>query len=333
MEGPLEIRSVRMPTSACSRSTGRCRTSCCTIMARAWRNVSLTSIAYGNGVMADATERNVVHAAWGKQIRCHRRAAHRRRELHASSKCPRTISCDRENFPLCCVRPKRPANGSVVPGGSYRYGLNHRGSAACRAEARWQSQDPVPTRRRPPSCPSRPRGSNRPDEREAASSRPCGRILRIDLDVVRGEWRRSSALVTTCAMMCRLRLGGFLPPQSWCTMSKYIDVAGDEDVLHRPNRVGVVAAAAYYATQPITDEEEREELLVHTQAELGYPRADDIRGAQRLLVRAGLPITPGPAPRPPPPPPPAGGVMGIAGRVPGGRYTPAPHPGRPRAGP
>ena len=56
-------------------------------------------------------------------------------------------------------------------------------------------------------------------------------------------------------------------------------VADDEDVLHRPDRVGVVAAAAHHASQPVTDQEKGEDLLVHAQrAERGGdPRADDIR--------------------------------------------------------
>ena len=55
-------------------------------------------------------------------------------------------------------------------------------------------------------------------------------------------------------------------------------VADDEDVLHRPDRVGVVAAAAHHAPQPVTDQEKGEDLLVHAQrAERGGdPLADDV---------------------------------------------------------
>ena len=42
-------------------------------------------------------------------------------------------------------------------------------------------------------------------------------------------------------------------------------VADDEDVLHRADRVGVVAAAAHDAAQPVSDEQKREDLLVHAQ--------------------------------------------------------------------
>ena len=60
-------------------------------------------------------------------------------------------------------------------------------------------------------------------------------------------------------------------------MSKYSVSPAMTDVLHRADRVGVVAAAAHHASQPVTDQEKREDLLVHAQAELGDPRADDVR--------------------------------------------------------
>src|SRR6187399_2292578 len=133
------------------------------------------------------------------------------------------------------------------------------------------------------AVPSRPFRSNRADEREAASRRPRGWIGWIEHEVLPENERDHLVLDD---------LGPDIPPEGRRVRLAPIlvhdvevdGVAGDEDVLHRPDRVGVVAAAAHHAPQPVADQEKGEDLLVHAQrAERGgNPGADDIRGPQRL---------------------------------------------------
>ena len=67
--------------------------------------------------------------------------------------------------------------------------------------------------------------------------------------------------------MFRPNLGGLLSPQSSCTMSKYRVSPTMKMSSIAANRVGVVATAAHHSPQPVTDQEESEDLLVHAEAE------------------------------------------------------------------
>jgi hypothetical protein len=70
------------------------------------------------------------------------------------------------------------------------------------------------------AVPSRLLGSNRADEREAASRRPRGWIGRIDHEVL-PENGGDHLVLHDLGHDIPLKVGGSLSPQSWCTMSKY----------------------------------------------------------------------------------------------------------------
>ena len=202
-------------------------------------------------------------------------------------------------------RPGFPGTSGVLPGGGWL------------AEPVPGPQTSMPSE----VLPRVPSGAIGPT---SVKARPAGRAGGL-AGLITRSFPRMEAIISFCttwATMFRAKVGGLISPQSSCAMSKYTGVADDDDVSEGRQRVGVVAAAAHHAPQPVAHQEKGEDLLVHAQrAERGRdPRADEVRRPQRL-DGPGLPVGRRPVRAPPPPPAaaPAGRAAGSAGGVPGGR--------------
>ena len=133
-----------------------------------------------------------------------------------------------------------------------------------------------PRRRCPRSCCLASPAGDRPDQREAAPRGPRGGMGRIDHEVLPENGGDHLVLDDLSHdISTEGRRVAFAPVLVGDL--KVQRVADDEDVLHRGNRVGVIAAATHHASKAVTDQEKGEELLVHPQAERRDPHANHVR--------------------------------------------------------